>query len=235
MIAVLASFVMVPLANNDEDDVFISYSESGGFSNITTTIRVSSSGAFGGASGPLNNQLPASALTQLKAQARMVPTYSAGKFDAGGGCDMFYSIEVDGVGSSTWTSNSPDVPGRITQLVSLLKDLTSQHKQAKLVEVEKVNVELQKSNPPIMVITATGTGTTSACKGILTAYHYFAPPADGIWEFDLSGACSGQDVITPGGVTAKYEWKGFPIGQVRGIRIKGSNNTKKEFLFTTKS
>ncbi|MBS1502099.1 MAG: hypothetical protein JST32_08565 [Bacteroidetes bacterium] len=97
----------------------------------------------------------------------------------------------------------------------------------KIRDVDSITLKLLKSQPPALLIHATGHTLTGQYTSIaLNPRIYVRPPADGIWEFDFTGdppTGIHDQLVTP--VTADYEWKDVPA-TVKGIKIYSASNYK---------
>ena len=92
-------------------------------------------------------------------------------------------------------------------------------------KVDAVDLQLQKSNPPNLVIRAVGTVTSSGwTNGRLIPFVYVKPPENGIQDFEfVADPPTGValQVLTP--IRADYTWKG--VGpDVQGVRIHAAAN-----------
>ena len=93
----------------------------------------------------------------------------------------------------------------------------------------KIDVQIQESDPPNLVVTAIGQVPSGGWKQVqLIRRIYVKPPADGIWEYDLlaqkpSGVAT--TVMTP--VGAKNTWKAYDTS-IKGVRVYGIGRGVKE-------
>lgn len=88
--------------------------------------------------------------------------------------------------------------------------------------VTAVDVKLEVTEPPILIVTATGQVPTGGwTKAKLTRRATTEPPADGVYEYDLTAVPpDGAAAQVVSKVTAKNEWKDPPKG-VKGIKVYG--------------
>lgn len=96
----------------------------------------------------------------------------------------------------------------------------------KVMEVTDVTLEIQKTNPPALVIHCQGNVNSGGWShGRLEPFIYVKPPADGIYEFDLvADSPTGivTEVITP--ITAEeFTWEDFPA-TLKGVKVYASQN-----------
>jgi hypothetical protein len=103
--------------------------------------------------------------------------------------------------------------------------MTDQHRQAKIFRVDTVALHILKTNPPILVIQATGTvGSTGWKNGKLIPFIYVRPPADGIYEFDfVADQPTGLTLPVLLPITAEGQWENFPPN-LKGIKVYSSSN-----------
>lgn len=92
--------------------------------------------------------------------------------------------------------------------------------------VSFIDLAIRKTNPPALVINATGQAPTSGYADIsLHPVSYTTAPEDGIYEFELQGVPpfeQGATIITK--VIAKtYEWVDYPA-ELKGIRVMAEQN-----------
>jgi hypothetical protein len=103
--------------------------------------------------------------------------------------------------------------------------------------VNGVFVDILKSNPPCLQIVAIGTVNSGGWTNArLEPAIYFAPPADGIWDFDFKatppkwvGAAS-MGFVT---VTAKFLWRDgidVDLSILKGVRVRAATNTVEKRL-----
>lgn len=93
-------------------------------------------------------------------------------------------------------------------------------------EVKKVNLALLKSQPPRLVISASGLVTTSGwTNGRLEPRFYIQFPPDGIYDFDfVAEPPEGITLMVILPITAKpVEWKKFPAA-LKGVRVHAQSN-----------
>jgi len=98
-------------------------------------------------------------------------------------------------------------------------------------DVESVSLSILKTNPPSLLIQATGHTLSTGWTDIkLNKRIYVTEPANGIWEFDLVGtppAGVSAPLIMP--VAAEFTWKDFPAS-VKGIKVYSASNYKTTLL-----
>jgi hypothetical protein len=103
---------------------------------------------------------------------------------------------------------------------------------ARVPEITEVKHHFLDTNPPTLVIEATGVVPTGGWTAVtLLPREYAAPPADGIYEYDLVAVRpSGPaiQVLTP--VKARHVWKAYPE-KMRGVRIYGVGKSVKTVKF----
>ncbi len=105
----------------------------------------------------------------------------------------------------------------------------------KVSKIDSVTLTLIKTNPPSLLITANGHNNDGGYKNIrLEPVVYVAPPADGIWEFEMIADAPAAvfHIVTP--VAAQYEWEKFPAG-VKGVKVSGAGNSKVALLSDPKT
>jgi hypothetical protein len=109
-----------------------------------------------------------------------------------------------------------------TELISEKTELIS--------EVTEVTVHINKTNPPQLVVRATGTASSgSHTNPKLERRIYVTFPADGIQEYDFQ-------IIVPDGPgttvtkehTAENTWEDFPVDKLKGVKVYAKNNTLEE-------
>jgi len=100
--------------------------------------------------------------------------------------------------------------------------------EEKILEVQDVSVVLD-NNPPVLIIKASGTVTSSGWKNSrLVPHSCDQPPPDGIYDFDFvaeAPSCISLPVLMP--IEATYKLESIP-DKLKGIRIHAENS--KEFL-----
>jgi myo-inositol-hexaphosphate 3-phosphohydrolase len=105
----------------------------------------------------------------------------------------------------------------------------------KVLEVVSVDLNILKSDPPMLSIVAFGKVTTGGwTDGQLVPYIYIAPPANGLYEFDFVATPPtgpATTVISP--ISASYVWENFP-GDMKGVTIYASTNEVSEILDSAK-
>ena len=99
-------------------------------------------------------------------------------------------------------------------------------------KVVKADLTLLKSNPPLLVINASGFVTTSGwTNGRLEPWYYIDFPTDGIQDFDFvadSPPGITLQVISP--ITATpAEWSD-PPEKLKGVRIHAQSNKLEKLL-----
>jgi hypothetical protein len=102
-------------------------------------------------------------------------------------------------------------------------------------QIDAINLEILKKNPPILVITAQGqvnTGGWDLKSGELWPRVYIPenPPADGIYEFDFVATPPDpemQVIQVLDSISAKYEWENFPT-DLKGVKVYAVSNSKKK-------
>jgi hypothetical protein len=61
-------------------------------------------------------------------------------------------------------------------------------KMSRIMDVQSVQAVIVKTNPPGLVVSASGEVATAGWTNIrLEPFFYIMPPADGIWDLDFSG------------------------------------------------
>ncbi len=102
-----------------------------------------------------------------------------------------------------------------------------------------LNVEyaIEESNPPTLVVTAVGQVPTLGWKDAeLIRRVYVAPPADGIWDYDLYAVPpAGLALQALSVVRADDRWVGFDRGSVKGVRVHGEGAGVKEVRFESRA
>ncbi len=126
-----------------------------------------------------------------------------------------------------------------TPSISFLKSLTINNTimTKKVMDVTEVTLNIQKTNPPSLVISCHGIVNTGGWShGKLVPFIYVMPPADGIYEFDfVANAPTGIviQVVTP--ITAEdFVWEDFPA-ELKGVKVYASQNNITEFIEAEKS
>lgn len=110
--------------------------------------------------------------------------------------------------------------------------------------VDHVQLTLLKSNPPSLVISASGRTTSSGwSNGRLSRYVYIVPPADRVQEFDFVATPPAPDqIVLPvlTAITAEFSIGPFdeanfwgPGMPLLGVRVYAATNSKTS-LFATK-
>jgi len=96
--------------------------------------------------------------------------------------------------------------------------------------VTNVELQIEKRNPPILVIKTDGEANSGGWTDFqLIGYVYIAPPADGIYDFDLVGEAPDDGEIVSGAITkikpsVETEWSPFPA-DLKGVRVHSSTNS----------
>ncbi len=100
-----------------------------------------------------------------------------------------------------------------------------------------VQYTIEKSNPPNLVVTTIGQVPTLGWKDPqLIRRVYVAPPADGIWDYDLYAvppADLALQALSP--IAADDRWVGFDPILVKGVRIHGEGSGIKEVRFGSRT
>jgi hypothetical protein len=93
-------------------------------------------------------------------------------------------------------------------------------------EITKVETEIQKSNPPKLIIKAEGkVPTIGWINGKLDRRIYIEFPADGIQDFDFNAMPPpGVELPTVIGISAEDVWEDFP-DYLKGVRVHSSTNS----------
>jgi hypothetical protein len=88
--------------------------------------------------------------------------------------------------------------------------------------VLSVDTKLEVTKPPVLIVTAVGEVPTGGWTGAkLTRRTYIKPPADGVYEYDLTAVPpTGAATQVVSKVKAKDEWKDPPEG-VKGVKVYG--------------
>ncbi|MDB6000965.1 MAG: hypothetical protein JWP52_2664 [Rhizobacter sp.] len=98
--------------------------------------------------------------------------------------------------------------------------------QAKFLTVDSVTLNRIDSTQPLLIIQAKGTVPTSGWhNAVLTPYVYLNPPADGIWDFDLSAFAPNGLVLK---VTTPLETQAAALplpAWCKGVRVHASTNS----------
>src|SRR5690606_3917164 len=94
-----------------------------------------------------------------------------------------------------------------------------------------VDYAIQESFPPTLVVTAVGQVPTGGWTGAkLTRRNREKPPADGIYEYDLTAVPpSGAATQVISKVTAKDSWKDPPKG-LKGLKVYGAGKGVKTVM-----
>jgi hypothetical protein len=89
-------------------------------------------------------------------------------------------------------------------------------------KVLSVDTKLEVTKPPVLIVTAVGEVPTGGWTGArLTRRTYIKPPADGVYEYDLTAVPpTGAATQAISKVKAKDEWKDPPEG-VKGVKVYG--------------
>jgi len=106
----------------------------------------------------------------------------------------------------------------------------------KVKTILNLDYTIQTSNPPNLVVTATGQVPTGGWKDArLDRRVYVQFPPDGIWDYDLTAVPpSGPAPTVISQVNATDVWKGFPAGKLKGVRVHGVGDGVKEVRFDAK-
>lgn len=95
-------------------------------------------------------------------------------------------------------------------------------------EITKVDYMLEKTDPPNLIVTATGNVPSSGWSNpILIRREYMHPPEDGIWEYDMYATAPSNpsaDVITQIGPVSNI-WKNYDAVNLKGVRVYSEKNT----------
>lgn len=107
-----------------------------------------------------------------------------------------------------------------------------EEKVQRVPQILEIEYAVQQSNPPNLLITATGEVPTAGWKKIqLLRRVYITPPADGIWEYDLVGlppTGPAAQVVTK--VRGRDQWKDYDQ-KTKGVRVYGIGRGTKEIRF----
>lgn len=100
----------------------------------------------------------------------------------------------------------------------------------KVLQVLEIELSIQKTNPPILVIKTNGEVNTGGWShGRLVPFIYIMPPQDGIYEFDfVAESPDGMvpQVISP--IEAEpYFWSNYP-SELKGVKVYASSNSLTE-------
>lgn len=101
-----------------------------------------------------------------------------------------------------------------------------------LYAVTSLQIIINRQFPPSLDIQATGEAVSTGFTEIrLEPFLYTTPPADGIYEFSLTGVAPFEEQV-PGNtsVAASYYWESFPE-DLRGIRVHADSNNIENVLF----
>lgn len=230
--AALIAAAAPALSDDQPDEAWMTFTRTGGFAGEQLEIVIRSDGAYTVAHklGPSNtkrtDKLDKPEIDNLRAIAKEFAEHTASKADHLGSDIRVMSLTVE-KRSATWTDLSKNVPESVTRLAAAVETATSP--KLEKIEVKVVKLEVQKKNPPNLVIDVDGEAPSGGWTHVqLVKYVYVTPPADGIWEFDLVALAPtgpAPQVITP--VKTQYVWESFPQAQVKGVRVYG-RNTKVE-------
>lgn len=126
--------------------------------------------------------------------------------------------------------------GKERRVVTLEQRADAAPKSQRIPKIVKIDYSVLKSNPPTLVVTATGEVPTGGWSNPqLVRRVYVVPPADGIWEYDLTAEPPtgiATQVITK--LKATNRWHDFNQGVVKGIRVYGVGRGIKEVIFPNK-
>jgi hypothetical protein len=102
--------------------------------------------------------------------------------------------------------------------------------------VDKVTLSIEKSNPPILVVTAVGTASSgSHQKPKLERRIYVVFPADGIQEYNFNiDVPEGSATTDIKEHTVQDSWPGFPENDLRGVRVFSKMKALEELLEVNK-
>ena len=109
---------------------------------------------------------------------------------------------------------------------------------SKVLIVKSVALDIEKTNPPQLIIQAEGEVNTSGwSNGQLIPYVYVMPPEDGIYEFDfIASPPSPKETVLPVTSSIKavpFVWQDFPQ-ELKGVRVYASQNSIESTLPTLK-
>lgn len=100
--------------------------------------------------------------------------------------------------------------------------------ETKVLVVDKVSLHYGFSNPPVMILGASGRVPTSGwSNGVLVPRVYIAPPQDGIWDFDFIATAPEPDQLVLQKITeitSKAFVSHFPKWFL-GARVHSSTNS----------
>ncbi len=110
------------------------------------------------------------------------------------------------------------------------RQLQSEHVAAqtpnRVYAINEVTLRQIQSNPPTLLISVVGSVTSTGWTGAqLSRWYSFAPPADGIYDFDLNAlppSGPANDVISPISVAAIYP---EPPHILKGVRVHATTNS----------
>ncbi len=94
----------------------------------------------------------------------------------------------------------------------------------KVQQILSVKLNLLKTNPPSLKILAKGENQNNNYQNVrLSPIVEIAPPADGVWQFDMIGEVPEfvDSIVTE--VSAPYRWKDIPE-TLKGVRVNGIIN-----------
>ncbi len=97
-------------------------------------------------------------------------------------------------------------------------------------KVTDVELSISRKPPLNLTIKATGQVPTGGWSNPrLVKRVYIQPPADGIWEYEFhADPPRGFATQVISQVQATAEWKDFPVGSVKGIRVIGADGSSHE-------
>ena len=103
--------------------------------------------------------------------------------------------------------------------------------EEKILEVTKVTLVIQKTNPPRLVVNAKGTVSSGGWSNPqLNQIVHVMPPEDGIYQFDfVADAPSGSATQGVEEIEAEFVWVDFPE-DLKGVKVNASLNSKTEKL-----
>ncbi len=90
-------------------------------------------------------------------------------------------------------------------------------------KILKIETVVLNSNPPTLLVTATGQVNSAGWKNPqLSRRVYVTPPADGIWEYDLLALPpEGAAATVLSELQASNRWPGYDASVVKGVRVYG--------------
>lgn len=96
----------------------------------------------------------------------------------------------------------------------------------KILEVAKVTLVIQKTNPPRLVINVKGIVRSGGWSNPdLSQIVHIVPPEDGIYQFDfVADAPTGIVTQALEEIEAEFVWEDFPT-ELKGVKISASSNS----------